>query len=317
MNTLFRKFLDLFSPARQEPLATVAYAAEPGGMPLASASYLREFAHRLGLEVDDLSPAEQSELKRRLDDSMDFREENYSRLYHEVYELGHGYSLDDAQRVSARINEISAEPAAGAYLDYRENSVAAEALMAAGALLQQEGDLAAGARLFQLADARRHRSSLLAASTAALAPGAPAQLVESSSPSAAADAGAASGAGAGTPADGTATGEIAESGIAMLMDDLGKDTGDSAADSRGAAGAPSTPSSEGKAPAPAANGPASATPGSAKEDVAASKKPGGAAVPTTGAGNKGEDAGKANVPATAPKSAPKTGTGQSPMKKSR
>ncbi|WP_459328981.1 hypothetical protein [Arthrobacter sp. HLT1-20] len=130
-------------------------------MPLASAAYLNEFAQRLGLEVDDLSPAEQAELKARLDKSMDFREENYGFLYHEVYQLGHGYSLADASRVSAQINGITDDPAARAYLDYRENAVAAEALMAAGSLLAQEGDAHAAARLFKLADARRHRSSVL------------------------------------------------------------------------------------------------------------------------------------------------------------
>lgn len=162
MNTLIQKFLALFSTARQEDPSPSGGALELGGMPLASPAYLREFAQRLGLEVDDLSPAEQAELKSRLDGSMDFREDNYGFLYHEVYRLGHGYSLADATRVSARINEISEEQAASAYLDYRENSVAAEALMAAGAVLQQEGHDAAAQRLFGLADARRHRSSRLA-----------------------------------------------------------------------------------------------------------------------------------------------------------
>ncbi|MGP9501168.1 hypothetical protein ACT3TS_03010 [Specibacter sp. AOP5-B1-6] len=162
MNTLIQKFLALFSTASQEHPETSDVRPETGGMPLASATYLREFAQRLGLEVDDLSPAERAELKSRLDGSMDFREDNYGFLYHEVYRLGHGYSLADATRVSARINEISEEPAARAYLDYRENAVAAEALMAAGALLQKEGQADAAQRLFGLADARRHRSSQLA-----------------------------------------------------------------------------------------------------------------------------------------------------------
>ncbi|MFQ4150180.1 hypothetical protein AAGW05_16080 [Arthrobacter sp. LAPM80] len=161
MNTLFQKFLALFSSAAPEHPAAPDAALPLGGMPLASATYLREFAQRLGLEVDDLSPAEQAELTSRLDRSMDFREENYSFLYHEVYQLGHGFSLADASRVSALINEITAESTARAYLDYRENAVAAEALMAAGALLEKEGDALAAARLFKLADARRHRSSLL------------------------------------------------------------------------------------------------------------------------------------------------------------
>ncbi|AIX99991.1 hypothetical protein ART_0393 [Arthrobacter sp. PAMC 25486] len=162
MNTLIQKFLALFSTSRDELSDSSEARPEPGGMPLASATYLREFAQRLGLEVDDLSPAEQAELKSRLDESMDFRENNYGFLYHEVYRLGHGYSLADANRVSARINEISEEQAASAYLDYRENAVAAEALMAAGALLQKEGEAVAAQRLFGLADARRHRSSRLA-----------------------------------------------------------------------------------------------------------------------------------------------------------
>lgn len=162
MNTLIRKFLALFStPSAELPNSSEA-RPERGGMPLASAVYLREFAQRLGLEVDDLSPAEKAELKSRLDESMDFREDNYGFLYHEVYRLGHGYSLADANRISARINEISEEQAARAYLDYRENAVAAEALMAAGALLQKEDEAAAAQRLFGLADARRHRSSRLA-----------------------------------------------------------------------------------------------------------------------------------------------------------
>lgn len=161
MNTLIQKFLALFSPAEQGHPESPDTRLPLSGMPLASAAYLREFAQRLGLEVDDLSPAEQAELKARLDRSMDFREENYGFLYHEVYQLGHGYSLADASRVSAQINEINDEPAARAYLDYRENAVAAEALMAAASLLEKEGDDFAAGRLFKLADARRHRSSVL------------------------------------------------------------------------------------------------------------------------------------------------------------
>ena len=161
MNTLIQKFLALFSGTAPEHPEAPESIPMPSGMPLASAEYLREFAHRLGLEVDGLSPAEQTELKARLDRSMDFREENYSFLYHEVYELGHGYSLADASRVSAQINEITAESTARAYLDYRENAVAAEALMAAGSLLDEEGETVAAGRLFKLADARRHRSSVL------------------------------------------------------------------------------------------------------------------------------------------------------------
>ncbi|ALE05733.1 hypothetical protein AL755_10060 [Arthrobacter sp. ERGS1:01] len=164
MKTLIQKFLALFSAAHQENPELHEARLPLDGMPLASAAYLREFAQRLGLEVDDLSPAEQAELKARLDHSMDFREENYGELYHAVYQLGHGYSLSDATRVSARISAISEEPAARAYLDYRENAVAAEALMAAGALLEQEGDLNAAHRLYDLAEARRHRSSLLESS---------------------------------------------------------------------------------------------------------------------------------------------------------
>ncbi|WP_074711011.1 hypothetical protein [Arthrobacter alpinus] len=161
LNALIQKFLALFSAApRQFPEMPEALPRN-SEMPLASVAYLREFAQRLGLEVDDLSPAEQTELKARLDRSMDFREENYGVLYHEVYELGHGYSLADASRVSAQISEITAEPAARAFLDYRENAVAAEALMAAGSLLEQEGDSVAAERLFKLAEARRHRSSYL------------------------------------------------------------------------------------------------------------------------------------------------------------
>ena len=165
MNTLIQKFLAPFSTSGTEHAEPSDAPADRGGMPLASVAYLREFAQRLRLEVDDLSPAEQAELKRRLDESMDFREDNYGFLYHEVYRLGHGYSLADAKRVSAQLTEISEEPAARAYLDYRENAVAAEALMAAGSLLQGEGESAAADRLFRLADARRHRSSLLADST--------------------------------------------------------------------------------------------------------------------------------------------------------
>lgn len=162
MSTLIQKFLALFSSAEHAQPASADPGVPPTGMPLASATYLREFAKRLGLEVDDLSPAEQAEMKARLDKSMDFREENYGFLYHEVYQLGHGYSLADASRVSAQINGILEEPAARAYFDYRENAVAAEALMAAGSLLEQEGDVGAAAQLFDLADARRHRSSVLA-----------------------------------------------------------------------------------------------------------------------------------------------------------
>ncbi|MHA7304203.1 hypothetical protein ACX80E_02995 [Arthrobacter sp. TMN-49] len=161
MNTLIQKFLALFSSAEQGYRESPENHLTQGGMPLASAVYLREFAHRLGLEVDDLSPAEQAVLKARLDQSMDFREENYGFLYHQVYKLGHGYSLADASRVSAQINEIIVDPTARAYLDYRENAVAAEALMVAGSLLEKEGDAAAAGRLFKLADARRHRSSVL------------------------------------------------------------------------------------------------------------------------------------------------------------
>ena len=161
MNTLIQKFLALFSAPKPLPAEASETRIALSGMPLASPEYLREFAHRIGLEVDDLSPAEQTELKARLDRSMDFREENYAFLYHEVYQLGHGYSLEDASLVSAQVNEIAAESAARAFLDYRENAVAAEALMAAGSLLKEEGDTAAAERLFMLADARRHRSSLL------------------------------------------------------------------------------------------------------------------------------------------------------------
>ena len=164
MKTLIQKFLALFSTAHQDNPEPHEARLPLDGMPLASAAYLREFAQRLGLEVDDLSPAEQAELKARLDHSMDFREENYGDLYHAVYQLGHGYSLGDATRVSAQISAISDEPAARAYLDYRENAVAAEALMAAGALLEQEGDENAAHRLYELAEARRHRSSLLESS---------------------------------------------------------------------------------------------------------------------------------------------------------
>ncbi|MGA7207120.1 MAG: hypothetical protein WBX27_21110 [Specibacter sp.] len=161
MHTLIQKFLALFSSAQQTHPNPSEARLPLDGMPLASAAYLREFAQRLGLEVDDLSPAEQAELKTRLDQSMDFREENYGSLYHEVYQLGHGYSLADANRVSAQMIDICDEPAARAYLDYRENAVAAEALMAAGSLLEQEGDAVAARRLFDLAEARRHRSSVL------------------------------------------------------------------------------------------------------------------------------------------------------------
>ena len=161
MSTLIQKFLALFSTAQTEYSESQASFPLSGGMPLASAAYMREFAQRLGLEVDDLSPGEQTELKVRLDKSMDFREANYGFLYHEVYQLGHGYSLADASRVSAQINKIAAEPTSRAYLDYRENAVAAEALMSAGSLLEKEGDAIAAARLFKLADARRHRSSVL------------------------------------------------------------------------------------------------------------------------------------------------------------
>lgn len=161
VKTLIQKFLALFSAPQPEPSEAPDTQLALSGMPLASPEYLRKFAHRIGLEVDDLSPAEQTELKVRLDRSMDFREENYASLYHEVYQLGHGYSLDDASRVSAQINEIASESTARAFLDYRENAVAAEALMAAGSLLKEEGNTAAAERLFTLADARRHRSSLL------------------------------------------------------------------------------------------------------------------------------------------------------------
>lgn len=161
MNTLIQKFLALFSAPKTEQAEPTATRPPLGGMPLASPEYLREFAHRIGLEVDDLSPAEQTELKTRLDRSMDFREENYAFLYHEVYQLGHGYSLADASRVSAQMNKIASESTARAFLDYRENAVAAEALMAAGSLLKEEGETAAAERLFMLAEARRHRSSLL------------------------------------------------------------------------------------------------------------------------------------------------------------
>lgn len=166
MNTLIQKFLTLFSAPKPLPAEASETRIALSGMPLASPEYLREFAHRIGLEVDDLSPAEQTELKARLDRSMDFREENYAFLYHEVYQLGHGYSLEDATLVSAQVTEIAAESAARAFLDYRENAVAAEALMAAGTLLKEEGDSAAAERLFMLADARRHRSSLLEANLA-------------------------------------------------------------------------------------------------------------------------------------------------------
>lgn len=161
MKTLIQKFLALFSTPQPEPSEAPDTRLALSGMPLASPEYLRTFAHRIGLEVDDLSPAEQTELKVRLDRSMDFREENYASLYHEVYELGHGYSLEDASRVSGQMNKIASESTARAFLDYRENAVAAEALMAAGSLLKEEGNSAAAERLFTLADARRHRSSLL------------------------------------------------------------------------------------------------------------------------------------------------------------
>jgi len=161
LNSLIQKILAFFSPARRAHPESPEVLLAMSGMPLASAAYLREFAQRLGLEVDDLSPAEQAELKARLDQSMDFREENYSVLYHEVYQLGHGYALADAIRVSDQINDISDDPAARAYLDYRENAVAAEALMSAGTLLEQEGDVDAARRLLDLAEARRHRSSVL------------------------------------------------------------------------------------------------------------------------------------------------------------
>jgi len=166
MNTLIQKFLALFSTAQLVDAEPTESGLPLTGMPLASHTYLREFAQRLGLEVEDLSPAEQAELKTRLDQSMDFREENYGFLYHEVYQLGHGYSLADATRVSAQINAISDEPAARAFLDYRENAVAAEALMAAGSLLEQEGDVVAARLLFELAEARRHRSSVFAVNAA-------------------------------------------------------------------------------------------------------------------------------------------------------
>ncbi|MEV8182253.1 hypothetical protein [Specibacter sp. NPDC078692] len=182
MNTLIQKFLALFSAPKPLPAEASETRIALSGMPLASPEYLREFAHRIGLEVDDLSPAEQTELKARLDRSMDFREENYAFLYHEVYQLGHGYSLEDASRVSAQINKISSESAARAFLDYRENAVAAEALMAAGSLLKEEGDTAAAERLFMLANARRHRSSLLevnlADTSATDSPEEPAEVVE-------------------------------------------------------------------------------------------------------------------------------------------
>lgn len=165
MSTLMQKFLALFSPAVQDYPEPPQTQPALGGMPLASPAYLQEFAHRLGLEVDDLSPAEQDELKSRLDASMDFRQDNYGVLYHQVYQLGHGYSLADATRVSALISSISEEAAASAYLDYRENSVAAEALMAAASLLRAEGEAGAADRLFSLAEARRHRSSLLGCSS--------------------------------------------------------------------------------------------------------------------------------------------------------
>lgn len=162
MHALIQKFLALFfSSSGQGITETPAHAPTPGGMPLASATYMREFAHRLGLGIDDLSGAEQAELKARLDRSMDFREENYGQIYHEVYRLGHGYSLADASRVSDQINKIIDEPTARAYFEYRENAVAAEALMAAGALLEEAGDADAAGRLFRLADDRRHRSSVL------------------------------------------------------------------------------------------------------------------------------------------------------------
>lgn len=181
MNTLIQKFLALFSAPKPEQTEPTDAHLPLGGMPLASPEYLRKFAHRIGLEVDDLSPAEQRELKVRLDQSMDFREENYASLYHEVYQLGHGYSLDDASRVSAQINDISAESTARAFLDYRENAVASEALMAAGSLLKEEGETAAAERLFMLAEARRHRSSLLETKSApATATADPASKVESS-----------------------------------------------------------------------------------------------------------------------------------------
>lgn len=161
MHALIQKFLALFSPSGQGITETPAHAPTPGGMPLASAAYMREFAQRLGLGIDDLSGAEQAELKARLDRSMDFREENYGQIYHEVYRLGHGYSLADASHVSAQINKIIDVPTARAYFEYRENAVAAEALMAAGALLEEAGDADAAGRLFTLADDRRHRSSVL------------------------------------------------------------------------------------------------------------------------------------------------------------
>ncbi len=162
MSTFFQRFLALFSAPTEHPEADGERTAADG-MPLAGPTYLRQFAQRLGLEVDDLSAAEQTELKKRLDESMDFREDNYGALYHEVYQLGHGYSLADAARVSGQINKLCADPAAQAYVDYRENAVAAEALMAAGSLLENEGNHAGAERLFGLADARRHRSSRLAA----------------------------------------------------------------------------------------------------------------------------------------------------------
>lgn len=161
MHALIQKFLALFSPPGQGITETPEPAPTAGGMPLASAAYMRDFAQRLGLGIDDLSGAEQAELKARLDRSMDFREENYGQIYHEVYRLGHGYSLADANRVSAQINKIIDVPTARAYFEYRENAVAAEALMAAGALLAEAGDTEAAGRLFKLADDRRHRSSVL------------------------------------------------------------------------------------------------------------------------------------------------------------
>ncbi|MFB9163774.1 hypothetical protein [Arthrobacter psychrochitiniphilus] len=161
MSTLIQKFLALFSTTVQDHPEPVQEQLSADGMPLAGPTYLREFAHRLGLEVDDLSTAEQSELKRRLDASMDFREQNYDLMYRQVYQLGHGFSLADAERVSTQISEICAQQEAQAYLDYRENAVAAEALMGAASILQNEGQHGAAARLFALADARRHRSSRL------------------------------------------------------------------------------------------------------------------------------------------------------------
>lgn len=161
MNTLIQKIIAFFSTTSEEDSEAPSTNQTFSAMPVASPEYLREFAHRIGLEVDDLSPAEQRELKAQLDSSMDFREENYTSLYHQVYQLGHGYSLADAGRVSAQINEISADAYARAFLNYRENAVAAEALMAAGSLLREEGSAVAAERLFALAEVRRHRSSLL------------------------------------------------------------------------------------------------------------------------------------------------------------